>query len=108
MKKNIILLLASSLLSIGTTQAATDITKCYGNKLTMEASTTGNSYQWYENGTKINGATNKTYTVNSVTANAKYECKITTNGGSRTTNFLKSTNGKDYGDFEFPASQATS
>jgi gliding motility-associated-like protein len=74
----------------------------------MEASTTGNSYQWYENGTKINGATNKTYTVNSVTANAKYECKITTNGGSKTTNFLKSTNGKDYGDFEFPASQATS
>ena len=109
MKKNILLLLVSALLSLGAAQAATEnITKCYGNKLTMEASTTGNSYQWYENGTKINGATNKTYTVNSVTANAKYECKITTNGGSRTTNFLKSTNGTDYGDFEFPASQATS
>ena len=109
MKKYTILLLVSSLLSLGTTQAATqNITKCYGNKLTMEASTTGNSYQWYENGTPITGATNKKYTVNSVSANAKYECKITTNGGSRTTNFLKSTNGKDYGDFEFPASQATS
>lgn len=97
MKKNIILLLASSLLSIGTTQAATkNITKCYGNKLTMEASTTGNSYQWYENGRIITGATNKTYVVNSVSANAKYECKITTNGTSANTGNLIS-----LGNFEF-------
>lgn len=97
MKKNIILLLVSSLLSIGTTQAATkNITKCYGNKLTMEASTTGNSYQWYKDGTIITGATNKTYTVNSVEASAKYECKITTNGTSANTGNLIS-----LGDFEF-------
>ena len=104
MKKNIILLLASSLLSIGTTQAATkNITKCYGNKLTMEASTTGNSYQWYENGTKINGATNKTYTVNSVTANATYKCEITTNGTSTNTGNLITLGG-----FEFPANNPKS
>ena len=80
MKKNILLLLASALLPLLSVQAATDITKCYGNKLTMEASTTGNSYQWYKDGTIITGATKKTYTVNSVEASAKYECKISTSG----------------------------
>lgn len=100
MKKNIILLLASSLLSIGTTQAATkNITKCYGNKLTMEASTTGNSYQWYKDGTIITGATNKTYTVNSVEASAKYECKYTTSGGTTSSGNLLASGG-----FNFDAS----
>lgn len=80
MKKNILLLLASALLPLLSVQAATDITKCYGSKVTMEASTTGNSYQWYKDGTIITGATNKTYTVNSVEASAKYECKISTSG----------------------------
>lgn len=109
MKKYTILLLAFSLLSLGTTQAATqDITKCYGQSVTLKATQTGNSYQWYKDGTAISGETQNEYKVTNLEKSAKYECKITTNGGSRTTNFLKSTNGKDYGDFEFPASQATS
>lgn len=109
MKKYTILLLASSLLSLGTTQAATqNITKCYGQSVTLKATQTGNSYQWYKDGTAISGETQNEYKVTNLEKSAKYECKITTNGGSRTTNFLKSTNGKDYGDFEFPASQATS
>lgn len=109
MKKYTILLLAFSLLSLGTTQAATqNITKCYGQSVTLKATQTGNSYQWYKDGTAISGETQNTYKVTNLEKSAKYECKITTNGGSRTTNFLKSTNGKDYGDFEFPASQATS
>jgi gliding motility-associated-like protein len=111
MKKNILLLLVSSLLSLGTTQAATDVVKCYGQSITLTTNKVGNKYEWYKNGgtTPVKtSTTNEPYTESNVTANATYKCVVTTTGGSRTTNFLKSTDGTDYGDFEFDASQATS
>ena len=79
MKKNIILLLVSLLLSLGAAQA-TDFVKCYGSKVTFEASQTGDSYQWYKDGSPISGATQKTLTINKVEKSAKYECKISTSG----------------------------
>lgn len=97
MKKYTILLLAFSLLSLGTTQAATqDITKCYGQSVTLKATQTGNSYQWYKDGTAISGETQNTYKVTNLEKSAKYECKITTNGTSANTGNLIS-----LGNFEF-------
>lgn len=97
MKKYTILLLAFSLLSLGTTQAATqNITKCYGQSVTLKATQTGNSYQWYKDGTAISGETQNTYKVTNLEKSAKYECKITTNGTSANTGNLIS-----LGNFEF-------
>ena len=97
MKKYTILLLVSSLLSLGTTQAATqNITKCYGQSVTLKATQTGNSYQWYKDGTAISGATQNEYKVTNLEKSAKYECKITTNGTSANTGNLIS-----LGNFEF-------
>ena len=79
MKKNILLLLVSSLLSLGTAQGAQNFTKCYGQSQTMTSSKTGKSYQWYKDGVKINGATNQTYTASNLTASAKYTCEVTPN-----------------------------
>ena len=107
MKKNILLLLVSALLPLGAAQAAAPITKCYDEDATMTASP-GDSHQWYKDGVKINGATNQSYTAVDLKASATYTCEIEQSGSSKTTNFLKSTNGKDYGDFEFPPSKATS
>ena len=101
MKKNIILLLASSLLSLGAAQAA-DFVKCYGSKVTFTASQNGNSYQWYKDGVKMNGETNKTLTINSVEKSAKYECEITTSGSTANTgNLIPS------GNFDFAPSAKT-
>lgn len=103
MKKYTILLLASSLLSLGTTQAVTqDITKCYGQSVTLKASETGDSYQWYKNGTAISGETQNEYKVTNLEKSAKYECKITTNGTSTNTGNLITLGG-----FEFPAKKPT-
>lgn len=101
MKKNIILLLASSLLSIGTTQAADPITKCYDEDATMTASP-GDSHQWYKDGVKINGATNQSYTAVDLKASATYTCEVTTNGTSSNTGNLITLGG-----FEFPAKKPT-
>ena len=76
MKKNILLLLVSALLSFGTAQAAQNFTKCYGQSQTMTATKTGNSYQWYKDGVIISGATGKSYTANNLSANAKYTCEL--------------------------------
>lgn len=104
MKKNILLLLASALLPLLSVQAATDITKCYGQSQTMTASKTGDSYQWYKDGVKISGATDKSYTANNLSANAKYTCEITTKGGTTNTgNLIPS------GNFDFePSAKPTS
>ena len=99
MKKNILLLIASALMSLGTAQAAQNITKCYGQNLTMTATKTGNSYQWYKDGVKISGATAKSYTANNLSANAKYTCEITTNGSTANTGNMIS-----LGNFEWTAS----
>ena len=97
MKKYTIFLLASSLLSLGTTQAATqDITKCYGESVTLKAAQTGDSYQWYKDGIAISDATQSECTVTNLEESAKYECKITTNGTSANTGNLIS-----LGNFEF-------
>lgn len=98
MKKNILLLLASALLPLGTAQAAQNFTKCYGQNLTMTTTKTGNSYQWYKDGVKISGATAKSYTASNLSANAKYTCEITTNGSTANTGNLITLGG-----FEFPA-----
>lgn len=104
MKKYTILLLASSLLSLGTTQAATqNITKCYGQSVTLKATQTGNSYQWYKDGTAISGETQNEYKVTNLEKSAKYECKITTNGTSANTGNLITLGG-----FEFPANNPKS
>ncbi len=79
MKKNIFLILVTTLLSLGAAQAAQNFTKCYGQSQTMTASKTGKSYQWYKDGVKINGATNQTYTASNLTASAKYTCEVTPN-----------------------------
>ena len=99
MKKNILLLLASALLSLGTAQAAQNFTKCYGQSQTMTATKTGNSYQWYKDGVKISGATAKSYTASNLSANAKYTCEITTNGSTANTGNMIS-----LGNFEWTAS----
>ena len=44
---------------------------------TLLTSTTASTYQWYMNGTKINGAASKTY---SATANGNYTVVVTNNG----------------------------
>ena len=104
MKKNIILLLASSLLSLGTTQAATqNITKCYGQSVTLKATQTGNSYQWYKDGTAISGETQNTYKVTNLEKSAVYTCEVTTNGTSTNTGNLIT-----LGSFEFPANNPKS
>lgn len=104
MKKNIILLLASSLLSLGTTQAATqNITKCYGQSVTLKATQTGNSYQWYKDGTAISGETQNEYKVTNLEKSAKYTCEVTTNGTSTNTGNLITLGG-----FEFPANNPKS
>lgn len=95
MKKNILLLLVSALLSFGTAQAATDHVTCYGKSIKFTATKTG-TYQWYKNGVKINGATGKDYTETNPTANAKYTCEITTAGSTASTGNLIS-----LGNFEF-------
>lgn len=104
MKKNIILLLASSLLSLGTTQAATqNITKCYGQSVTLKATQTGNSYQWYKDGTAISGETQNEYKVTNLEKSAVYTCEVTTNGTSTNTGNLIT-----LGSFEFPANNPKS
>ena len=100
MKKSIIFLV-SALLSVGTIQAAESITKCYGQDATMKASS-GDSYQWYKDGVKINGATNQTYTAEDLKASATYTCDVTTNGTSTNTGNLITLGG-----FEFPAKKPT-
>lgn len=99
MKKNILLLIASALMSLGTAQATQNFTKCYGQNLTMTATKTGNSYQWYKDGVKIPGATAQSYTANNLSANAKYTCEITTNGTTANTGNMIS-----LGNFEWTAS----
>ncbi len=94
MKKSIILLV-SALLSVGTIQAAETITKCYGQDATMKASS-GDSYQWYKDGVKINGATNQTYTATNLKESATYTCEVTKNGSTANTGNLIS-----LGNFEF-------
>ena len=101
MKKNILLLLASALLPLGTTQAADPITKCYDEDATMTASP-GDSHQWYKDGVKINGATNQSYTAVDLKASATYTCEVTTNGTSTNTGNLITLGG-----FEFPAKKPT-
>ena len=101
MKKSIIFLV-SALLSVGTIQAAESITKCYGQDATMKASS-GDSYQWYKDGVKINGATNQTYTAEDLKASATYTCDVTTNGTSTNTGNLITLGG-----FEFPANNPKS
>ncbi|MBR2370358.1 MAG: T9SS type B sorting domain-containing protein [Paludibacteraceae bacterium] len=104
MKKYTILLLASSLLSLGTTQAATqNITKCYGQSVTLKATQTGNSYQWYKDGTAISGETQNTYKVTNLEKSAVYTCEVTTNGTSTNTGNLIT-----LGSFEFPANNPKS
>ena len=99
MKKDILLLIASALMSLGTAQAAQNFTKCYGQNLTMTTTKTGNSYQWYKDGVKISGATAKSYTASNLSANAKYTCEITTNGSTANTGNMIS-----LGNFEWTAS----
>ena len=101
MKKNILLLLVSALLSLGAAQAAQNFTKCYGQSQTMTATKTGNSYQWYKDGVIISGATGKSYTANNLSANAKYTCEITTNGTTANTG-----NMIPLGSFEWTASDS--
>ena len=104
MKKYTILLLAFSLLSLGTTQAATqNITKCYGQSVTLKATQTGNSYQWYKDGTAISGETQNEYKVTNLEKSAVYTCEVTTNGTSTNTGNLIT-----LGSFEFPANNPKS
>ena len=69
-----------------TTQPITTLTQCAGTSASISVSATGSpsfSYQWLLNGTAINGATNNTYTVPSLTAaNAgSYTVIVTPTGG---------------------------
>ena len=65
---------------------------CSGNSVTFTANTTGftnPNYQWYLNGGAISGATNSTYTSNSLTNNDGINVKVTEGpAGSITTNGL--------------------
>ena len=109
MKKNILLVLASALMSLGTAQAAQNFTKCYGQNITLTTNKVGDKYEWYRNNQlQQTYTTNTPYTDTNLTSNTTYKCVVTTNGGSKSTNFLKSTDGTDYGNFEFPPSAATS
>lgn len=46
---------------------------CQGNTITLDATSTGATYQWYKDGNEISGATSATYNVNST---GKYEVMI--------------------------------
>jgi photosystem II stability/assembly factor-like uncharacterized protein/Leucine-rich repeat (LRR) protein len=64
--------------SVGT---AYDTTVAAGSSLSMNVSVNGayNQYQWYHNGTSISGATDSSYTIDTVNAKSpgKYICNIT-------------------------------
>lgn len=95
-KYTFLLLIATFLFSFFSVQAATDIKKCYGQSVTLKATQTGNSYQWYKDETAITGATQNEYTAINLDKSAKYECKITTNGTSASTGNILSLGGFEF------------
>jgi parallel beta-helix repeat protein len=65
--------------------------KCVGQSVTFSVSATGTqplTYQWYSTNGLIAGATNSTYTINSVSQNdqSSYYCIVTNNCGAATSN----------------------
>ncbi len=86
--------------SVGISSHPNDVTTCIGSTATFSVGTTGTptSYQWRRgttnltNGAGISGATTNTLTLNPVTAGMAapdYNCLITDNCGSVTTNFAE-------------------
>jgi gliding motility-associated-like protein len=96
MKKSIILL-ATTLLSLGAMQAAPTYKKCPGESQELKTTNSGDSYQWYKNGNPISGATKNKYTVTNIQEDATYKCVVTTKGGTTDTGNLITLGG-----FEFP------
>lgn len=92
--KKFFLLVVAVFLSVSLYAAPTK--KCYGESVKFTTTKSGDSYQWYKDNTKINGATQKSYTATGVTKDGTYKCVITTNGTSANTGNLIS-----LGNFEF-------
>jgi len=69
------------------TAQTTNSTRCAGQGMTFSVTATGSTpltYQWYFGTTAISGATNNTYTINSVGISdaGTYYCKVTNSCGS--------------------------
>jgi hypothetical protein len=70
-------------------QQPADATKALGQSVTFSVSATGTpapTYQWYEGGASIDGATNASYTIDAVAASdaGSYTCVATNDCGSET------------------------
>lgn len=95
MKKSIILL-ATTLLSLGAMQAAPTYEKCPGESQELKTTNSGDSYQWYKNGNPIPGATKNKYTVTNIKEDATYKCVTTKQGTTDDTGNMLSLGGFEF------------
>ena len=75
------------------TAQSVNTTRCSGQSMTFSVTATGTqplSYQWYDNNGLISGATNNTYTINSVTTSdaGNYYCIVTNHCGTKQGNSI--------------------
>ena len=95
MKKSIILL-ATTLLSLGAMQAAPTYEKCPGESQELTTTNSGDSYQWYKDGNPISGATKNKYTVTNIQEDATYKCVTTKQGTTDDTGNMLSLGGFEF------------